>query len=283
VPDTLVRLGDLLREARGVLHDAGVGEAARECRFLWESAGGAGADRYQDPASAVAGSLARRFAVLVERRRLGEPLAHVTGLAGFRRLGLASDRRALIPRPETEGLVDLLLRRVRTGIAADLGTGSGCLALSLADEGAFHRVVAVDRSREALALAAENSRRTALDVSLVAGDWLRPLAGTALDAIISNPPYLTQAEYAELDPAVRAWEPALALVSGTDGLGATAELLRSAPAVLRPGGWIALELDCRRAEASAALAVETGWQSVLVEHDLFGRARYLLAQRSDRQ
>jgi release factor glutamine methyltransferase len=283
VPETLVHLGDLLREARAVLHEAGIADPARESRFLWESIGGGRADQYQDPASAVASSLAGRFAAQVERRRMGEPLAYVTGVAGFRRLGLASDRRALIPRPETEGLVDLLLRRVRTGVAADLGTGSGCLALSLADEGAFRRVVAVDRSRDALALAAENSRRTGLDVSLVLGDWLQPLAGATLDAIVSNPPYLTEAEYAELDPSVRAWEPAAALVSGADGLGATAALLQWAPAVLRPGGWIALELDCRRAEASAALAVGRGWQSVTVEHDLFGRARYLLAQRSDRQ
>jgi release factor glutamine methyltransferase len=120
-------------------------------------------------------------------------------------------------------------------------------------------------------------------VSLLLGDWLRPLAGATLDAIVSNPPYLTEAEYTELDPAVRTWEPASALVSGADGLSATRVLLQSAQAALRPGGWIALELDCRRAEASAALAVATGWQSVTVEHDLFGRARYLLAQRSDRR
>jgi release factor glutamine methyltransferase len=283
VPETLSRLGDLLREARAVLQDAGVAEPARESRFLWESIGGGRADLYQDPSSAVEATVAGRFAEQVERRRLGEPLAYVTGVTGFRRLGLASDRRALIPRPETEGLVDLLLRRVRTGLVADLGTGSGCLALSLADEGDFRRVIAVDRSRDALALAAENSRRTGLDVSLVLGDWFQPLAGATLDAIVSNPPYLTEAEYAELDPSVRAWEPASALVSGADGLRATTALLHSAPAVLRRGGWIVLELDCRRAAASAALAVAARWQSVTIEHDLYGRARYLLAQRSDRQ
>jgi len=283
VPETLVRLGELLREARSVLHEAGVAEAARESRFLWESVGGGAPDRYQDPACAVDAALAGHYAVQVERRRQGEPLAYVTGAAGFRRLGLLADRRALIPRPETEGLVDLLLQRAGTGIVADLGTGSGCLALSLADEGRFSRVIAVDRSREALALAAENVRRTGLGLSLVVGDWLSPLAGATLDAIVSNPPYLTVDEYERLDPAVRAWEPAAALVSGVDGLAATRELLRSAPAVLRPGGWIAMELDCRRAESSAALAAATGWQSVTIEHDLFGRARYLLAQRSDRQ
>ena len=281
--ETLVRLGDLMREARAVLHEAGVAEPARESRFLWESVGGSASDRYQDPASAVDSALAARYALQVERRRLGEPLAYVSGVTGFRRLGLLADRRALIPRPETEGLVDLLLRRVRTGLAADLGTGSGCLALSLADEGGFRSVIAVDRSREALTLAAENTRHTGLELRLVAGDWLTPLAGATLDAIVSNPPYLTEEEYDHLDPSVRRWEPAGALVSGEDGLAATGVLLRSAPQVLRPGGWIALELDCRRAKESAALAVAAGWDLVTVEHDLFGRARYLLAQRSHRQ
>lgn len=279
----MARLGDLMREARAVLHEAGVAEAARESRFLWESVDGGWADRYQDPSTAVAAELAGRFAVQVERRSGGEPLAYVTGVAGFRRLGLAADRRALIPRPETEGLVDLLLKRVGTGVVADLGTGSGCLALSLADEGRFSRVIAVDRSREALGLAAENAKRTGLSIALVAGEWLAPLAGATLDAVVSNPPYLTSKEYEELEPAVRAWEPAAALASGADGLGATRELLRSAPAVLRPGGWMAMELDCRRANVSAAMATGLGWQSVTIEHDLFGRARYLLAQRSDRQ
>lgn len=283
MPETMARLGDLMREARAVLHEAGVAEAARESRFLWESVDGGSADRYQDPSTTVAAELAGRFAVQVERRSRGEPLAYVTGVAGFRRLGLAADRRALIPRPETEGLVDLLLKRVGTGVVADLGTGSGCLALSLADEGRFSRVIAVDRSREALGLAAENAKRTGLSIALVAGEWLAPLAGATLDAVVSNPPYLTSKEYEELEPAVRAWEPAAALASGADGLGATRELLRSAPAVLRPGGWMAMELDCRRADASAAMATGLGWQSVTIEHDLFGRARYLLAQRSDRQ
>ena len=283
MPETLVRLGDLLREARAVLHEASVAEPARESRFLWESVIRGNSDRYLDPASTVDSDLAGQYALKVERRRLGEPLAYVTGMAGFRRLGLLADRRALIPRPETEGLIDLLLHRVRTGLVADLGTGSGCLALSLADEGGFRSVIAVDRSREALALAGEIARHTGLQLRLVAGDWLAPLAGGALDAIVSNPPYLTEEEYDDLDPSVREWEPAAALVSGTDGLAATGALLRSASEVLRPGGWLALELDCRRAKESAALAVAAGWDAVTVEHDLFGRARYLLAQRSHRQ
>jgi release factor glutamine methyltransferase len=283
VPETLVHLSDLLREARAVLHENGIAEPARESRFLWESVVGGASNRYLDPASTVDSALAGQYALKVERRRLGEPLAYVTGIAGFRRLALLADRRALIPRPETEGLVEVLLHRVRTGLVADLGTGSGCLALSLADEGGFRSVIAVDRSREALGLAGENARHTGLELHLVAGDWLSPLAGATLDAIVSNPPYLTEEEYHHLDASVRRWEPAGALVSGADGLAATGGLLRSAPRVLRPGGWLALELDCRRAEESAALAVAAGWDSVIVEHDLFGRARYLLAQRSHRQ
>ncbi len=134
--ETLVRLGDLMREARAVLHEAGVPEPARESRFLWESVGGSASDRYQDPASAV--DSGARWPVRAaggapapgRAARLRDRVSRDSG--GWDCL---ADRRALIPRPETEGLVDLLLQRVRTGLVADLGTGSGCLALSLAEEG----------------------------------------------------------------------------------------------------------------------------------------------------
>ncbi|HEX5632482.1 MAG TPA: HemK family protein methyltransferase, partial [Gemmatimonadales bacterium] len=203
--------------------------------------------------------------------------------AGFRRLDLRSDRRALIPRPETEGLVDLALARVREGVAADVGTGTGCLALSLRQEGGFHEVIGVDVSAEALALAALNAALTGLAVRWVEGDLCGPLADHSVDLLVSNPPYLTRAEYEALDGAVRAWEPALALASGEDGLDATRRLLDDGRRVVRAGGWLALELDCTRAGAAAGLARAAGWQDVRVELDLFGRERYLLARRSEKR
>jgi release factor glutamine methyltransferase len=180
-------------------------------------------------------------------------------------------------------LVDLLLQRVRGGTIADVGTGSGCIALSLATEGAYSRIVATDRSPQALALARLNCET--LDspqaVELVLGDLCAPLRQEMFDALISNPPYLTAGEYASLDGSVRDWEPALALVSGDDGLEATGRLLDEGRAVLRPGGWMALEVDCSRAGISAHLACELGWENVTIHIDLFGRERYLLARRSE--
>jgi release factor glutamine methyltransferase len=222
------------------------------------------------------------FRRAIHRRSAGEPRAHVSGRAGFRRLTLRTDRRALIPRPETEGLVDLLLARVRTGRVADIGTGTGCLALSLATEGGFERVTATDVSAEALELAAANRDALAAPVHLVRGDLCGPIRERSLDAVVSNPPYLTAGEYAALDPSVKGWEPAAALVSGSDGMAATGRLLHEARAVLRGGGWLALEVDCTRAAAVAVLASGLDWVDVAIHTDLFGRERYLLARRSAR-
>jgi release factor glutamine methyltransferase len=188
----------------------------------------------------------------------------------------------LIPRPETEGLVDLVLERVSGGRVADLGTGSGCIALSLAIERRYDAVLAVDSSADALALAEENRQLTGAGVTLVRGDLTPGLAAGSFDALVSNPPYLTEREYAELDPAVSRWEPREALVSGADGLNATVRLLDEGRRVLRSGGWLALELDASRAAALAALARGLGWGGVEVRVDLFGRERYLLARRSER-
>jgi release factor glutamine methyltransferase len=259
---------------------AGIGEPRRDASRLWASVGGGApalseADAVEDVARAAA------FEAAVERRAAGEPLAHIARSAGFRFLDLVADSRALIPRPETEGLVDQVLARVRTGRVADIGTGTGCIALSLASEGGFSSVVAVDRSPDALALARANVARVAGPVELVRGDLTSGLATASLDALVSNPPYLSDAEYAALDPAVRAWEPALALVSGPDGLDATTRLLDDGRRVLRRGGWLALEVDCSRAAEAGRRAAALGWADVAVFEDLFGRERYLLARRSD--
>ena len=284
MPELAVPLQTILVEGGSRLRRAGIAEPRRQALRIWAELSGSrpGESPLQADAS-VDPSNATRFHRAIERRAAGEPLAHVTGWTGFRHLSLRSDARALIPRPETEGLVELLLQRVRSGVVADLGTGSGCIALSLATEGAFERIVAVDRSKEALALARLNAQlvRAEPGIELVRADLCAALRPEAFDALISNPPYLTVAEYAGLDRSVRDWEPALALVSGPGGLEATARLLDQGRAALRRGGWLALEVDCSRASVAARLAGELGWQNVTVHMDLFGRERYLLAQRSD--
>jgi release factor glutamine methyltransferase len=281
MPDLALSRRDLVADAAAALMRAGITEARREALRLWaEIAPGAGEALVLDPEQAVEPDHQRRLQELVRRRSAGEPFAYVVGRAGFRRLLLRCDRRALIPRPETEGLIDLLLARVRTGRVADVGTGSGCLALSLATEGDFDAVVAVDLSPEAIALAEENRREVGAAVHLVLGDLCAPLGDASLDALLSNPPYLTTAEYAALDASVRQWEPGTALESGADGMAATGRLLVEGRRVVRPGGWIALEVDCTRAAVAAVWARELGWREVVVETDLFGRERYLLARRS---
>lgn len=223
--------------------------------------------------------LVARYQAALAQLQHGLPFAYAAGRAGFRALDLTIDARALIPRPETEGLVDLVLRHAQGGLAADIGTGSGCIALALATEGSFERVIAVERSRAAAALARENVARIAprTPVDVVEGDMLGPLAGRRYRAIVSNPPYLTDAEYDALDPSVKDYEPREALVSGPDGLAATRALLAGAAPLLEPGGLLALEIDERRGDAVRELARANGWARIDVLDDIFGRPRYLLA------
>ncbi len=280
----------VLDEAVARLERSGLANARREASTLWAAVAGDGMKpgdvwlrRDDEAASPVVG----RFRDAVARRSSGIPFAYAAGRASFRTLDLRLDPRALIPRPETEGLVDVVLRWARGagkgGVVADIGTGCGCIALSLAVEGNFDRVIAVDRSADAVALARENVAlvRPPVPVEVREGELLVPLAGEPLRAIVANPPYLTAAEYEALDPAVRLFEPREALVSGVDGLDATRALLAGGRALLREGpggdGLIALEIDERRAGAVRALARAHGWQGVVVQEDLFGRPRYLLA------
>jgi len=259
--------------------------------MLWAALAGAGTkpgdvwlQRDREPGA----ELLEQFWHAVEQRSSGVPFAYAVGRVGFRTLELKLDARALIPRPETEGLVDLILGHLRAtcngqhgtwGTVADIGTGCGCIALALAVEGDFERVVAVERSPGAAALARENVAllQPPLPVEVREGDLLGPLAGERYCAIVSNPPYLTEAEYAALDPAVRLFEPREALVSGADGLTATHALLEGAAALLEPDGCVVLEIDERRADAARVLALRHGWSRAVVYDDLFGRPRFLLA------
>ena len=225
-----------------------------------------------------------RFQDAVAQLERGVPFAYAVGRVGFRTLDLAIDSRALIPRPETEGLVELVLARCSTGLVADIGTGCGCIALALAVEGRFDKVIGVEKSAAAAALARENLARIPppphSPVEIREGNLLAPLVhtGERYRAIVSNPPYLTEREYADLDPSVAEFEPRDALVSGADGLAATRTLFAEAGALLEPagGGLLALEIDERRADAVRILARDTGWD-VEIHADLFGRPRYALA------
>jgi release factor glutamine methyltransferase len=284
---TVARLADELARA---LDACGIAEPVSESREIvaalydvprfWSLANG---HVEVDDATRARASLA------VERRAQGAPFAYAVGRASFRHLTLEVDERVLIPRPETEHLVDLVLEAMdgeRGGVAVDVGTGSGCIALALAAEGRFQRVYATDISLDALAVARGNvalvKRILRAPVDLVHGSLLGPLLDVRCRVVVSNPPYIALSEADSLPGSVRNWEPAAALFSGGDGLSATARLVRQAAAVLEPDGLLAIEVDSRRASLAAELVSrERRLHDVRVELDLAGRERFVLARRLD--
>lgn len=220
----------------------------------------------------------------------GAPFAYAVGYASFRHLNLRVDERALIPRQETEVLVGEILERAQTlfgsadhwGTALDIGTGSGAIALALACEGRFARVIATDASRDALELAAINGSRVAsslrADVELRRGSLLSPVRGVKAAVLVSNPPYIAFSEIDTLEPSVRDWEPPLALFSGHDGMAATAGIVRDGWRNLVSGGLLALEVDERRASLVAESIMRHGaYADVGVVLDLAGRERFVFA------
>jgi len=242
-----------------------------------------------------------RFRPLLRRRARREPLQYILGTAAFREVELAVDRRVLIPRPETEVLVQAVLDRmggadgggdpgggasaVAPGgpTALDVGTGSGAIAVSLALEGPFARVVATDASPEALEVARANveTAGVAERVELRDGALFGPLGPEErFDVVVSNPPYVADGEADALPPEVRDWEPAQALFAGPDGLAVLRDLLAGAPRHLAAGGLLAVEVGAGQAPILAALLEESeGWAEVEIGADLAGRERVLLARR----
>jgi release factor glutamine methyltransferase len=270
-----------------MLEAEGVTEPQREAREIvaavldvpkfWAAANSI-ADASPDVAIAVIRAAMQRAA--------GAPLAYAVGRASFRHLTLEVDERVLIPRVETEVLVDRVLERcsASTRRVADIGTGSGAIALSLAFEREFDLVFGTDISLDAIAVASGNaaSLRSVLKSSIEFrhGSLLAPLKGEVLDVIVSNPPYVSFAELGDLPPDVRDWEPSLALLSPQDGLAATRELVRQAPHHLAPDGLLAVEVDTRRAGTVAEMvSVDDRYGDVEVLLDLTGRERFVFARR----
>ncbi len=221
-----------------------------------------------------------------QRRAAGAPFAYAVGRSAFRNLTLHVDERVLIPRQETEMLVDEILARERTGLAIDIGTGSGAIALALATEGQFDRVIGTDVSSGAVAVARGNGERLGATlrspVEWRVGALLAPVDGERARVLASNPPYIAFEEAAALPESVRDWEPPLALYSAQSGMAATAAIVRGAPDVLEPGGLLVMELDSRRASLAAELALASGrFRNVSVRLDLAGRERFLIARRKD--
>ena len=211
---------------------------------------------------------------LVQRRGAREPLAYVLGDWDFRRLTLRTDARALVPRPETEIVVERCLELIRDLDAPrvlDVGTGSGAIALAVAHEHRGARVVATDLSEAALELAEENARAHELDVTFLRADLLDGVDGP-FDLVVSNPPYVKQGELEALEPEVRDWEPRAALVD----VGQTERLVADATRVLT--GWLVLEVHEHHACEVAALLANAGYDSVRMTLDLAGKERVVEAR-----
>ena len=220
----------------------------------------------------LTGREVKRADDLIARRAAHEPLQYVLGEWGFRRLTLAVDRRALIPRPETEIVVERCLALIAARKAPrvlDVGTGTGAIALAIADEHPGARVTAIDVSQDALALARENATRTGIAIELRTHDLFGGLPGSGWDLVVSNPPYVRSEELAGLAREVVEWEPEVALVER----GQTAAIVRDAASVLRRGGALVLETHDGGAAEVAALLVEAGYDEVAVTEDLAGRER----------
>jgi release factor glutamine methyltransferase len=274
--------------------------------MLEEVAGARGVDLLALEAESATAIGAKRMASMVERRIAGEPLQYVLGTWSFRGIDLFVDPRVLIPRPETELTAQLAIdeavrlgarRAVRPGgrrrlaetpaecVVADLGTGSGALALALAFELPGADVWATDVSSDALAVARANvagAGSVAAHVRVGEGAWFAALPDGlrgALRVIVSNPPYVAEPEFQDLPSEVSDHEPRGALVSGMTGLESIEAIVTDAPDWLEPRGALVIELDPRRADAASALADEAGFTDVRVERDLSDRPRVLVARR----
>ena len=224
----------------------------------------------------LAPDLLARYGELIERRVAGEPVAYLLGHRGFWTLELEVTPDTLIPRADTELLVELALQRLPPDVScsvADLGTGSGAVALAIAVERPLSRVIATDASVAALAVAKRNAERHTIgNVAFVHGDWLAPLAQQRFDLIVSNPPYI-ESDDPHLAQGDLRFEPASALASGSDGLDDIRRIVREARDYLHPDGWLLFEHGWNQGDSARALLIEFGYAHVFTAQDLERRDR----------
>jgi release factor glutamine methyltransferase len=233
------------------------------------------------PEEAATDAQSKRYTDLIKRRATGEPLAYIIGRRDFWSLRLMVTPAVLVPRPETELLVEraLALRQEEFGRVVDLGTGSGAIALTLASERPGWQVAATDVSEEALAIARSNAESLDLKrVQFLRGSWFEPLVGRTFDLIVSNPPYVAENDRAMQDPALR-HEPRGALTPGGDGMGSLRAIIAAAPDHLERDGWLLLEHGSDQAAEVTRELVARGLRHVRSHRDLAGHERMTEAQR----
>jgi release factor glutamine methyltransferase len=284
-------VGALLRDAIGVLSEAGLPTAHQDGEWLLADLLGVRRfDLYLNPERPVPASVAERYREMVKRRRDGEPLQQILGWEEFRGARLRVTPDVLIPRQETELLVEWALELLdRLGdqqLAVDLGTGSGAIACALALAAPRLRVVGVDTSPDALSVAEGNVKTLGLEsrVMLLAGDLFEPLGeelrGTA-DLVIANPPYIPTGEISKLPPEVREREPRAALDGGQDGMVFHRRIIAEAPRHLKPGGWLLMEIGEGQSGPLAEAMRRGGLEEVQVRRDFRGIERMIGGRRSE--
>jgi release factor glutamine methyltransferase len=261
---------EAVRQAEARLAENGVPSPRVDAEFLVAHVLGVSRTGIYANGRVVSPAETEQLAALVARRAEREPLAYVLGEWGFRRLSLQVDRRVLVPRPETEVVVERCLELIadfEAPAVLDVGTGSGAIALSIADEHPGARVCAVDSSSDALAVARENVLRLGLErrVELAESDLLAGVAGS-FDLVVSNPPYVSPRERSGLEPEVRVFEPSVAVM----GFEVADRIAAEALPVLRPGGWVVLECGDGQAASLTAKLRALGYDRVRVSPDLAG-------------
>ena len=284
------RVAEVLRHAAAGLSDAGIDTARLDAEvLLMEALGWSREDLYRNPEAELQDFQAARFHALAARRGRGEPTAYVTGSREFWSLDFRVTPDVLIPRPETEHLVqtvlDLLAERPGPRRVLEIGTGSGAVAVALARERADLEVWATDVSAAALRVARANAQRhgVAGRVRLVEGDLFAPVRGREgfFDVLASNPPYVPRGEMARLQREVRDWEPAAALDGGADGMDCYRRIARDGARYLRPGGWTAVEVGAGLAPGVRGLFRDgAGFRELRTVRDYAGHDRVVAAERA---
>lgn len=282
-----ITAGEALRKAAGVLSGSGVDQPKLDARLLLAEVMGWPSQALEArPELALNDDQAIRFEQLIRRRAAREPVCQILEQRGFWTLDLRVTGDTLAPRPDTETLVDAVLEGVRERSfplrILDLGTGSGCLLLALLSEFPNARGIGVDISEKALAVARHNARTTHLDdrAEFIKSDWGRALGDGLFDIVVSNPPYIVEAEIATLEPEVAQWEPHLALSGGEDGFDCYRAIIPDLPRLMSDDGFVFLEVGQGQSPKVVAMADEAGLLVRGVRRDLGGIERCVIAGKT---